>query len=127
MTSGLREEIFTEQLPSYREKDRFLESIGRQDLVDSCDYMIYKKLLIMYTEARRDRTGSLKRFMKPLDEELQKMRTDLERISASHAADPHQIMRMKLFLKSPFLFNRFTDFNESVILPLRMKGRGGKK
>ncbi len=129
MAAGLREEILTEQIPSYREKDRFLKSIGRKDLADTHDYLVYKKLLILYTEAGRDRTGGKKKYRKPLGEEIRKLSGDLERISSSPIADPHQLMRMKLFLKSPWLYDRFTDINEGVILPARRRMRRirGKK
>ena len=126
MAGGLREEILTEQIPSYREKDRYLRSIGRKDLEDIHDYLVYKKLLLLYTQARRDKTGEKKRFKKPLEKELKNLSRDLERISKTPVSDPHQLFRMKLFLINPWLFDRFTDINEGVILPARYRLRGRK-
>ena len=124
MGAGLREEILTEQIPSYRQKDEFLQSIGRRDLVDSHDYLVYKKLLILYTQARRDRTGEKSRFKAPLMEVLGELREDYPRIAASPIADPHQLLRMRLYLRGPWWFDRFTDLNEGLVLPLRRRLRG---
>ena len=126
MSGGLRKEIFTNQIPAYHERSEFLRSIGRDDLSASHDYMVYKKLLLLYTEARRDKTGEKKKFMEPLAEELRTCADQMYRIFSCDIADPHQKMRMEMFLKNPKLYDLFMDLNEGIVLPLRQKLRGRK-
>ena len=128
MGTPLREEILTEQLPSYREKDAFLTGIGRQDLTDTHDYLVYKKLLLLYTQARRgtpDRSVSV--YKEPLMRELSQLPGDYARIAASPIADPHQLLRMRLYMRRPWLYDRFMDINDTLILPLRARLSGHKK
>ena len=126
MSGGLRKEIFTEQIPAYHERSRFLKSIGRDDLSAEHDYLVYKKLLVLYTEARRDKTGEKKQFLKPLEEEIRTCADQMYRIYSCDIADPHQKFRMELFLKNPMFYNWFTDFNEKYILPRKLRRRGNK-
>ncbi len=126
MSGGLRKEIFTNQIPAYHERSEFLRSIGRDDLSASHDYMVYKKLLLLYTEARRDKTGEKKKFMEPLAKEIMTCADQMYRIYSCDIADPHQKMRMELFLKNPKFYDIFMDLNEGIVLPLRQKLSGGK-
>ncbi|WP_051209173.1 glycosyltransferase family 2 protein [Butyrivibrio sp. WCD3002] len=127
MGAGLRKEILTEQIPSYHARSELLEEIGRRDLAASHDYMVYKKLLLLYTEARRDKTGEKKKFMEPLAEEIKTCANQMYRVFSCDIADPHQKMRMELFLKNPKFYDLFMDLNEGIVLPLRQKFSGGHK
>ncbi len=124
MSGGLRKEIFTEQIPAYHERSDFLKKIGRKDLSAEHDYLVFKKLLVLYTEARRDKTGEKSKFMEPLEEEIRTCADQMYRVFSCDIADPHQKFRMELFLKNPKLYNLFTDFNEKFVLPLKLKNRG---
>ncbi|MBE5842618.1 MAG: glycosyltransferase [Butyrivibrio sp.] len=127
MSGGLRKEIITEQIPSYHTRSKLLEDLGRKDLQASHDYLVYKKLLLLYTEARRDKTGEKKKFMEPLAQEIRTCADQMYRIFTCDIADPHQKMRMELFLKNPKLYDMFMDLNEGIILPLRQRLSGGKR
>ncbi len=127
MSTTLRQQIITEQIPSYHERSRFLEIIGRADLARSHDYLVYKKLLLLYTEARRDETGELKKYMEPLAREIRTCADQMYRIFSCDIANPHQKMRMELFLKHPKLYDMFMDVNDGFVLPLRQKIRGKNK
>ena len=121
------DEILHIQLPSYAERDRFLESIGCHDLVLMHDYMVCKKLLVFYTAAGRDRTGSRADDHR---RELEKAIRDLcrDRFDALYStpvSDPHQRLRMRLFLLHPWFYDRFTELNEGIVLPLRRRLRAG--
>ncbi len=126
MSGGLRKEILTDQIPAYHERSQFLKSIGREDLSASHDYLVYKKLLLLYTEARRDKTGEKKQFMEPLATEIRTCADQMYRIYSCNIADPHQKMRMELFLKNPKLYDLFMDVNDNFVLPLRQRRRRKK-
>jgi len=113
--------ILQYQIPAYREKDRVLIGIGRADLAVEHDYMVYKKLLLLYTQARREKTVSGHHFMKELEPVLRGSREQFERLYSCRIADPHQKMRMRMFLLAPVLYNVFMDLNDRIILPLRRK------
>lgn len=113
--------ILQYQIPAYREKDQVLIGAGRADLAVEHDYMVYKKLLLLYTQARREKTNSGRRFMKELEPVLRGSREHFEQLYSCRIADPHQKMRMRMFLFAPVLYNVFMDLNDRIILPLRQK------
>ena len=114
--------ILQYQIPAYREKDQVLIDAGRADLAVEHDYMVYKKLLLLYTQARREKTVSGHHFMKELEPVLRGSREQFEQLYSCRIADPHQKMRMRMFLLAPVLYNVFMDLNDRIILPLRQKG-----
>ena len=113
--------ILQYQIPAYREKNQVLIGAGRADLAVEHDYMVYKKLLLLYTQARREKTNSGRRFMKELEPVLRGSREHFEQLYSCRIADPHQKMRMRMFLFAPVLYNVFMDLNDRIILPLRQK------
>lgn len=119
MNSSTMDSIINEQLVSYREKDDYLKSIDRQDLVYMHDYMVYKKLLLLYTEARRGKNPDRKQFMNELKKVIDGSKNDFDKIYSCKIADPHQKMRMELFLKNPLFYNIFMDLNDNIVLPFR--------
>lgn len=125
MNGSERQSILTEQIPAYRDRDRFFEEIGRKDLSFMHDYMVGKKLLILYTEGRwkaKDRT-----FAGELRREIDRwFRPDFDRIYGCPIADRHHKLRMRLFLIHPLFYDLFTAVNEGVVLPLRRRIRGQK-
>ena len=124
MSGGLRKEIFTEQIPAYHERSDFLKSLGRDDLSASHDYLVYKKLLLLYTEAKRDKSGEKKKFLEPLEKEIRTCADQMYRIFSCNISNPHQKMRMDLFLKHPKLYDIFMDLNDNFVLPIRQRNRG---
>ena len=124
MSGGLRKEIFTEQIPAYHERSDFLKSLGRDDLSASHDYLVYKKLLLLYTEAKRDKSGEKKKFIEPLEKEIRTCADQMYRIFSCNISNPHQKMRMDLFLKHPKLYDIFMDLNDNFVLPIRQRNRG---
>lgn len=123
MNKDAFENILRWQIPSYREKDAFLCSIGREDLALEHAYMVYKKLLLLYTQARRSRSPFRRQFMKQAQQVIRQCRPEFDRIYSCRIADPHQKMRMQMFLRSTILYNGFMDLNDGLILPLRQKFR----
>ena len=60
--------------------------------------------------------------MKELEPVLRGSREQFEQLYSCRIADPHQKMRMRMFLLAPVLYNVFMDLNDRIILPLRQKG-----
>ncbi len=123
MNQGACEGILTDQIPAYHARDEFLIEIGREDLVNTQDYLMYKKLLLLYTEARRDKTGSKKALMNELANEIETCRDRIYEVYSCRIANPHEKFRMKLFLWHPWAYNLFMDINEGIILPIRQRNR----
>ncbi len=119
MNQGVNEGILTDQIPAYRAKDEFLHSIGRDDLVTEHDYLVYKKLLLLYTEARRSKDPSKRAQMAELGQVINGCRERFDEIYSCSIADPHVKLRMQLFLRGPVFYNIFMDVNDKIILPLR--------
>ncbi len=126
MNQGMNKGIITDQIPAYLAKDAFLLSIGRKDLVNAHDYLVYKKLLLLYTEARRSKDEKKKKDLPELADFIRTGGERMEEIYSCRIADPHQKLRMKLFLIHPACYNVFMDINDGIILPLRRKLRKGQ-
>ena len=121
MNKGMNRGILTDQIPAYQAKDSYLRSIGRLDLVDAHDYLVYKKLLLLYTQARRLHNSTDQGDMRELVKVIGECRSRFEQIYSCEIADPHQKFRMKMFLKCRVLYNIFMDVNDGVIIPIRQK------
>jgi len=121
MNQGACDGILTDQIPAYLKRDEYLKSIGRDDLVNTQDYLMYKKLLLLYTEARRDKSGNKKHIKEELEKRIRNCKDRIDEIYGCRIANPHERMRMDLFLWHPWAYNLFMDVNEGIILPLRRK------
>jgi hypothetical protein len=64
--------------------------------------------------------------MEPLATEIRTCADQMYRIYSCNIADPHQKMRMELFLKNPKLYDLFMDVNDNFVLPLRQRRRRKK-
>ena len=56
MNAQVNSRTFTDHIPAYQEKTRFLQALGRQDLADTHTYFFYKRLLLFYNQLKK---GSL--------------------------------------------------------------------
>ena len=119
MNRGASRGILTDQIPAYRKKDAYLKSIGREDLVCVHDYLVYKKLLLLYTEARRSKDPEKRACLKELRQAILPVRRRMNEIYSCSIANPHEKLRMQLFLLHPVFYNLFMDVNEGLILPMR--------
>ncbi|MCR5101824.1 MAG: glycosyltransferase [Butyrivibrio sp.] len=135
MNRGVTKAILTDQIPAYMDKDAFLQSIGRSDLMYTHKYFTYKKLLLLYTEARRaaekmkDQTEAKKQqdIQRALGNVISQCKNDFDKIYSCSVCDKHQKLRMSLFLKNPVLYNTFMDVNDGFVLPLRKRIRDTKR
>lgn len=127
MNTRINPRTFTDQIPAYREKTEFLQSLGRQDLADTHDYFFYKRLLLFYDQLYHDKALDRKKFISDtisiIHENVEHDREHYERVYHCSVANPNEKRKMDLFLKSPWLYRTVMKINEAVILPLKLKLR----
>ncbi|WP_026506854.1 glycosyltransferase family 2 protein [Butyrivibrio sp. MC2013] len=121
MNQGVPSQIFTHQIPAYRERDRVLRQAGTDGLALIHEYMVYKKLLLLYTRERRSSDTDKKIKMEQLRSVIEESRQSFEDIYSLPESKKGDKLRNRLFLISPILYNIFMDLNDYVILPLRSK------
>ncbi len=125
MNQGVKWDILTQQIPAYKERNKVLEDAGYPELAYIHQYMVYKKLLLLYTQVRRSKDPEKKAKMEALSEVIKGVKNNYENIYNCRIADPHQELRMKLFLKNSMLYNAFMAINDTFIIPLKVKLRDG--
>lgn len=127
MNTQINSRTFTDQIPAYREKTEFLQSLGRQDLADTHDYFFYKRLLLFYDQLYHDKGLDRKKFISDIisiiHENVDHDREHYERVYRCSVANPNEKRKMDLFLKSPWLYRVVMAVNKAVILPLKLKLR----
>lgn len=127
MNTKINPRTFTDQIPAYRERSRFLQELGRQDLADIHDYFVYKRLLLFYNQVKKSKEPDKKKYLKEITDIIYKNRGDYERIYRCSIANPNEKRKMELFLKSPELYWCVMCMNEKVILPIKTKRKGHGK
>ncbi|MBQ7430031.1 glycosyltransferase family 2 protein [Butyrivibrio sp.] len=113
--------LVRDQFEGYREKDKIFKDMGKEDLMYIHQYFTCKKMLVLYTEAKKAADEGSKEFMKEVKNRIVEYGTNAAGIYSCPVADKHHVLRMKLFLISPVLYNIFTEINNTVVLPLKMK------
>lgn len=133
MNTLVNSRTFTDHIPAYQEKTRFLQELGRQDLADIHMYFFYKRLLCFYNQIKRGSRPEKKEYLQKITnvikESVAKEPEAYERIYHCSVASPNEKKKMDLFLKSPGLYWSIMCVNEAVILPIktgRRKRIGGK-
>jgi|GEM_PF-161347 len=123
MNTGVRWEILNHQIPSYKERGEILKKAGRDDLYYIHYYMVYKKLLLLYTQARRSKDFEKKEKMKALAKVIRNARDEFDSLYNCPIAKKGEELRMKLFLMNPFLYDVFMDLNDGIVIPMKQKIR----
>ena len=126
MGAGVNRKIINEQIPAYNKRRDFLREIGRDDLADTHEYQVLKKMLLLYTEARRSRDPEKRACIPGIAAVINGAKKDESRIYSCAIADPHEHLRFRLFRLHPFFYNLFMDVNEGFVLPLRRAMRDRK-
>ncbi|MCM1086915.1 MAG: glycosyltransferase [Muribaculaceae bacterium] len=130
MNMRINSRTFTDLIPAYREKSRFLTALGREDLADTHDYFFYKRLLLFYhqlsEETRPDKAGYLKELTDIIRENTAD-KAHYERVYQCAVANPNEKKKMDLFLISPLLYQCVMMINEAVILPIKKRKHGKER
>lgn len=99
--------IFSEWIPSLNDARSYLSRIGREDLCYSQDYLMYKRLLDYYSEAKRDKTGDKEKYLPDIVACIEKSRDSFDKIYESRIADPKEKKRMQKFLEHRWIYDHF--------------------
>lgn len=139
MNTQINPRTFTDQVPAYYEKTRFLQDLGRQDLARIHDYFFYKRLLLFYgqlydqTVGQADRPASMERKAQSGERNHQEaylaeieniLRRDEDRVRTAFGdpiVDSRDRKKAELFLKSPERYCRRVQWEERVVIPLKVK------
>ena len=124
MNTQINPRTFTDQIPAYCEKTRFLKELGRQDLADIHDYFFYKRLLLFYSRIEKTDIPDKDEFLERLTGIIRDNRDNYARAYACPVADPRDYKKMKLFLKSPARYSRRIRLEDRIVIPLKVKIKG---
>ncbi len=122
MNRRINPRTFTDQIPAYYEKTKFLQSLGREDLALTHDYFFYKRLLLFYGELEKNvGNGEDGAYRKQIEAILGKDRKRAAEAFRSPIADPRDKRKLALFYKSPQLYCRKLRWEEQVVIPLKVR------
>lgn len=124
MNTQINPRTFTDQIPAYYEKTKFLVQLGRQDLADVHDYFFYKRLLLFYDRVQKSDIPDKADYLEQITQIIRDNRENYARAFGCAVADPRDYKKMILFLKSPARYNRRMRLEERVIIPLKVKVKG---
>lgn len=124
MNTQVNPRTFTDQIPAYYEKTKYLKDLGRQDLADIHDYFFYKRLLQFYSCLEKSDIPERDKFLKQITQIIRDNQDNYKRAYTCPVAESRDYKKMKLFLKSPEHFIRRIRLEERVIIPLKAKIKG---
>lgn len=119
MNRRINPRTFTDQIPAYYEKTKFLQELGREDLALTHDYFFYKRLLLFYSEL--EKTGDGATYLLRIEEILGKDRERALRAFRSPAADSGDYKKLRIFYQSPAAYIRKVRWEEKVVIPAKVK------
>lgn len=119
MNRRINPRTFTDQIPAYYEKTKFLQELGREDLALTHDYFFYKRLLLFYSEL--EKTGDGATYLLRIKEILGKDRERALRAFRSPAADSGDYKKLRIFYQSPAAYIRKVRWEEKVVIPAKVK------
>ena len=124
MNTQINPRTFTDQIPAYYEKTKFLKELGRQDLADIHDYFFYERLLLFYNRLEKTDISERDKFLEQVTQIIRDNRDNYSRAYSCSVADPRDYKKMELFLKSPERYSRRMRLEERVLIPLKVKIKG---
>lgn len=127
MNRGVNPRIFSDLIPNLYDRSVYLRQIGREDLALLQDYFLYKKLLLFYTEVVRSRDPQRAEHLAWLEEKLREGEERYPAIFSIPQANPNVYRKMKLFLRSPGLYNAVMRLDDSFLIPLKVRWAGRRK
>lgn len=124
MNTQINPRTFTDQIPAYYEKTKFLRGLGREDLADIHDYFFYKRLLLFYDRLQKADVAKKNEYLEQITQVIRDNRQHYARAYSCPVADRRDYAKMKLFLKSPALYGCRVQWDEKVMIPLKVKIKG---
>ena len=121
MNTQINPRTFTDQIPAYYEKTKFLKELGRQDLADVHDYFFYKRLLLFYDQLQKTDIPDKDKYLEQIEQIIRDNKEHYARAYTCPVADRRDYDKMKLFLKSPARYVCRMQLEERVVIPFKVK------
>lgn len=120
MNAGVNSRIFTDQIPLYYEKRKYLQSIGREDFVNIHNFFFYKRLLLHYMELMKNKSDNYEAFCKQIKQIVKAEKEYIPAAYTTEISSKNDALKMKIFQVSPKGYYYFTELNEKYIIPQKM-------
>lgn len=119
MNTQINPRTFTDQIPAYVEKTKFLQNLGRPDLADVHDYFFYKRLLLFYNQIKEQDIPERERYLQKITDIIYSGRERVQKVFACPVADPRDRRKAALFLKSPVRYWQKVRWENRVVIPCK--------
>ncbi len=120
MNTQINPRTFTDQIPAYVEKTKFLQNLGRQDLADIHDYFFYKRLLLFYDQLKERNISGHDQYLQEITDIIYRDRDRVKQVFTCRTADARDRKKAMLFLKSPTRYWHKVKWEHAVVIPLKV-------
>lgn len=117
MNAGAGRRIFTDQIPLYMEKRKYLEEIGRIDLADIHNYYFYKRLLQHYAELEEVQRDGYKEYQRQIRKIFKEEKQHIKNVVSSPFCSKKEGFRLKLFQINAKAYLLLMKINEAYVIP----------
>lgn len=121
MNAGMTERIFTDRIPAYIKKEKFLSELGVMQPVTIHRYYFYKRLLEFYRELYRKQNKKLRKYRTYIRSILSERKETFETVFAIDIASGSDHKKLQIYMISPLLFRMVMNLNDRFILPIKLK------
>ena len=119
MNTGMNKRIFTDQIPLYYEKRKYLQSIERNDLVDIHNFFFYKRILLHYLELKKTKPEGYRSYCKKIVKIIKEDKSYISKAYLSSVGNKNEAIKMKMFQMHPRIYEGFVRVNEKYLLPYK--------
>lgn len=121
MNAGMTKRIFTDRIPAYLKKEQFLSQLDSKEPVTIHRYYFYKRMLLFYRELYQKENKSLRSYHTLIRKILKERQGTFHDVFTLDIASRSDQLKMKIFIISPFLFRILMNFNDKIILPVKLR------
>lgn len=121
MNNGITMRTFTDWIPAYLEKERYLETLADKEPLNLHRYFFCKRLLELYREVCSSPDKEIKRERKLIVKTLKEEFFHFNEIYSVDIARKTERVKMRMFAFSPVLYRCFMALNDRFILPYRVR------
>lgn len=116
------ERMFRDEIPFWKEHIEHIRNSVSEEMGDYAAYYFYRRLLQYYLDLNKN--AQTKKEAEKLAQMMRKEKEVIQRVYATVYGAKGDVVRMKLFLQSPFWYGKISRAYEDYVIPLR--SRGGK-